>query len=331
MLNAAVIGLGWWGQTVVEMLANSPKIRPIRVMTRSREGAAFARAHDLAVSADFMAVLKDPKVEAVILCTPHSTHYQQVLDAAAAGRHVFCEKPLTLTRREAEAVITACNTRGVTLGVGHERRFDLAILELRRRVAAGELGTLLQVEANFNQDKLIALSADNWRLSAQEAPAGPLTATGIHMLDLAISFLGPVERVMVNVRQLGSPLINGDTLGALAIFKSGANALIGAVLATPFDGRFALYGNSAWADVRDLSHPDAPTGTLLTLCHKGNRRECLDFKAASAVRANLEAFADAALGRSPYPVPQDEMIWTIAALEALFKSAASGRVETVEY
>jgi predicted dehydrogenase len=149
------------------------------------------------------------------------------------------------------------------------------------------------------------------------------------MLDLAISFLGPVDRVFANVKNLASPLANGDTLGVLAMFQSGAQALIGAVLATPYDGRFALYASDAWADIRDFSHPDAPTGTALTICRKGGRHERLDFPASSAIRANIESFADAAQGRGVYPMSQEEMIWNIAALEAVFKSTASGMAEKV--
>jgi predicted dehydrogenase len=329
MLNAAVIGLGWWGRTIVEMLANSPKLRVTKAMSRSSTGQQYARANNLAISTTYEDVLRDPKIDAVILCTPHTTHFNQIMQAAAAKKHVFCEKPLTLTRREAEEAVAACNANGVMLGVGHERRFDPAMLELRQLVKAGVLGVLLQIEANSSQDKFLSLASDNWRLSAEEAPAGPMTATGIHMLDLAVSFLGPAERVMVNVRQIGSPLVNGDTLGALVMFKSGANALISAILATPYDGRLAIYGTKGWAEVRDKSHPDAPTGSQLTICRTGGERSSVDYKSALTVQDNLEAFADAAEGHTPYPISQEDMIATIAALEAIFKSNVSGKVEGV--
>lgn len=330
MLNAAIVGLGWWGRTIVEMLAGSQKLRIAAAATRSPAGVAFAGAHGLAVAAEYEAVIQDPGIAAVILCTPPSAHVEQVLRAAAAKKHVFCEKPLAFTRRGAEQAVAACNNNRVTLGVGHERRFEPAILELRRMANAGALGTLLQIEANFSQDKFLDLPADDWRLSASEAPAGPMTATGVHLLDLAVSFLGPADRVSANVRQLGSRLANGDTLGALVMFRSGANALIGAILATPFDGRFAIYGNQGWAEVRDKAHPDAPEGWRLTTCLRGSPAVGVEFPAMSAVRANLEAFADAAAGRIAYPMAQEEMVATIAALEAIFKSAASGMVEAVE-
>jgi predicted dehydrogenase len=214
--------------------------------------------------------------------------------------------------------------------VGHEKRFEPPIQELMRMVKAGELGTPLQIEANFVQDKFLSLPPDNWRLSAKEAPAGPMTATGIHLLDLSVGVMGAAQRVFASVRTLGSHLKNGDTLGILVNFRSGGNALLGAVLATPFDGRFAVYGSKGWAEVRDKAHPEAPQGWTLTTHLRGKAKETQEFAPAKAVLANLEAFADAAMGRAAYPVPQSEMIANVSALEAIFRSAASRNVEGVQ-
>jgi predicted dehydrogenase len=266
----------------------------------------------------------------VVLCTPHTLHTGQIVQAANAKKHVFCEKPLSLSRADVLKAVQACNANGVKLAVGHEKRFEPPIQELMRIVKGGALGVPLQIEANFVQDKFLSLPADNWRMSDKEAPAGPMTATGIHLLDLSIGLMGPAERVFASVRQLGSELKNGDTLGILVNFKSGANALLGAVLATPFDGRFAVYGNHGWAEVRDKAHPEAPQGWTMTRVYRGGKREVTEFPPAKAVLANLEAFADAALGGRAYPVPQDQMIANVSALEAIFRSAQTGRVEVVE-
>jgi predicted dehydrogenase len=331
MISAAIVGLGWWGKTIARTLSASEKVRLVRAVDVDPRAGDWAREQSLAFSTELSEVLADPAIEAMILCTPHSRHREQILAAAKARKHVFCEKPLALTRRDAALCVAACETAGLVLGIGHERRFEPPILELRRLAASGELGMLLQVEANFSQDKFLSLAPDNWRLSSLEAPGGPMTATGIHLLDLAVAILGPAERVACNVRQLGSQLANGDTLGALIGFKSGANALIGAMLATPFVGRFALYGNRGWVEVVDKAHPEQPEGWTLTKCFRGGRPERTDYPPAAAVRANLEAFADAVAGRAPYPVPPAEMIATVAALEAVVTSARNGgRVEAVE-
>jgi predicted dehydrogenase len=140
-----------------------------------------------------------------------------------------------------------------------------------------------------------------------------MTATGIHLLDLSVGVFGPAETVYASVKQLGSALVNGDTLAILATYKSGGHALISAILATPFVGRFAVYCSQGWVEVRDKSHPEASTGWLLTYCKRGEAEQSIAYEPYPAVLANLEAFADAAQGRKPYPVPQEQMLANICA------------------
>jgi len=329
-LRVAVVGLGWWGRIIVPLLKTSHKLRVVKGVDPTPAGAEFAAAQRIPYSSSFEETLGDPEVEGVVLCTPHTLHAGQIVAAADAKKHVFCEKPLSLNHADVVRAVAACTRNEVELAVGHEKRFEPPIQELTRLAKAGELGTLLQIEANFSQDKFLSLTPDNWRMSEKEAPAGPMTATGIHLLDLSIGLLGPAHQVYARVRQLGSRLVNGDTLGILVTHKSGANSLISAVLATPFDGRFALYGNKGWAEVRDKAHPESPEGWTLTRTMRGKEKQVQDFPAAKAVLANLEAFADAAVKRAPYPVPQDQMIANVSALEAVFRSVKSGTVETVE-
>ncbi|HLB17090.1 MAG TPA: Gfo/Idh/MocA family oxidoreductase [Burkholderiales bacterium] len=325
MLNVAVVGMGWWGKTLVSVIANSSKLKVVKGVKRDpATEAEFARAHDFEITSDYAAALKDPRVQGVLLCTPHTLHADQIVAAAQAGKHVFCEKPLSMSRAEVLRAVAAVKANKVALAVGHERRFEPPILDLMRTVKSGELGVPLQVEANFSQDRFLNLPPDNWRLTAKEAPAGPLTATGIHILDLSVAVFGAGESVLCSVKQLGSQLANGDTLAALVSFKNGGHALLTAVLATPFDGRFAVYCSKGWIEVRDKAHPGTPQGWTVTKVVAGDKRSTVEYPPVSSVLANLEAFADAAEGRAPYLITQDEMVATISALEAMIASAATG-------
>ena len=330
MLNVAVIGLGWWGRIIVDLVRGSDKLRIVRVVDVNPGTAGFARERDLPFSGTLEDALADDKVQAVVLCTPHSRHTDQIVAAAQADKLLFCEQPLSMTRADVLRAVAAVERAGVTLAVGHEKRFEPPVVEVMRLVKSGALGTPLQVEANFSQDKFLSLPPDNWRLSDREAPAGPMTATGIHLLDLAVGVFGEAETAHVSVKRLASGLTNGDTLAALVTFKRGGHALLSAILATPFDGRFAVYGSKGWAEVRDKTHPEAPEGWTLTTCLSGQRAVSIDMPPAPAVLHNLEAFADAVAGRAPYPVPRSEMIANVSALEAIFRSAASGATERVE-
>jgi predicted dehydrogenase len=331
MLKAGIVGLGWWGRIITTTLSDSSRLKLVAAADVDPAAEKFASARGLSFTTDTNSLLANSEIDAVILCTPHTLHCDQIIRAAAAGKHVFCEKPLSLTRTDAMRVVAACNTAGVVLGVGHERRFEPPTLDLRNAVDAGELGPLLQIEANFSQDKFLSLPANNWRLSERDAPAGPMTATGIHLLDLGVSFLGRPATVLARVATLGSELRNGDTLAAVVTFDTGTNLMISAILATPFEGRFAVYGTRGWIEIRDKSHPENPTGWTMTRQIGAKDREFVDYPARSGVRANLEAFAAAALGEATYPMPQQQMIDNIAALEAIFKSAKSGAIVPVDH
>jgi predicted dehydrogenase len=142
MIRAAVVGLGWWGRTIVQRLQQSDRIRLVRAVDVRPEAAGpFAAEHGLPLSSSLDEALADPGMEAVILATPHSLHKDQVLAAAAAGKHVFCEKPLALRHADASAMVRACNERGLVLGVGHERRFEPALIEVKRLIDARKAAT----------------------------------------------------------------------------------------------------------------------------------------------------------------------------------------------
>ena len=176
------------------------------------------------------------------------------------------------------------------------------VLELGARLTAGELGTGLLMEGSFSQDKFLALPPDNWRLSAEEAPVGPLSATGIHLVDLSIALLGRPTEVWARLATRGSPFANGDTLGVMIAFESGATAILSAILATPFVGRIALYGSQGWMEIRDRTHPEHPSGWDVTVSRRGGSPATHFVPPHPAVRDNIEAFARAIAGGAAYPI-----------------------------
>jgi predicted dehydrogenase len=320
-INVAVVGLGWWGKVIINTLKGSGKLRVATAVDLDPSAEKWALSQGLAFTADFGSVVEDPAVDAIILCTPHSAHTHQVVLAAAAKKHVFCEKPLALTYADALASVRACKSNNVVLGLGHELRFTPAMAELRRMVQSGALGTLVQSEATFTG--IVSHAPENWRVSDAEAPGGPpMTGKGIHSLDLCVSMHGPAERVFASLRRSSSQATHGDTLALLLTFKSGANALITALWSSPFTNRFTVFGTKGWAEVRDKAHPQRADGWTLTTCMDDEQPRIVEYPPMSPVLANLEAFADAVAGRATYPISTADMLADIAALEAIGKSAA---------
>lgn len=330
-VGIALIGLGWWGKKMLNVLAAAPAdIRVVRAVEPNVASVTDLCAEKgIPLSADHADALNDPAVDAVVLATPHSLHEAQIAAAVAAGKHVFCEKPLALTKAGAEKAVALCRDAGLVLGMGHERRWEPPIADMLAKADAGTLGRIHQIEANFSHDKFLALDRDNWRLKADQAPAGGMTATGIHLLDLSVRLLGPAESVLCICEKLSSDLPNGDTVAAYVKFKGGGTSYVSASLANPFMSRFTVYGSKGWIDIRDKAHVEAPDGWIVTSAMAGGPITTVEIPPAEPVKDNLVSFARAIRGREVYPITAAHLVDNIALLEAVFASAQSGKIESV--
>jgi predicted dehydrogenase len=324
VINAGIVGLGWWGKHVVRHMAGSQRLRIVRAADQSPANADFASTHDLPLADDFSALVEDPELNAIILCTPHALHADQVVSAARAGKHVFCEKPLALTRVDAERSIVACREAGVMLGIGHERRYEPGMEEIRRLVRKDAFGTIMHAEANFSHDKLAEVPAKDWRRSPADAPAAGMTAMGIHLTDAMIDFFGEVSQAYALVTQRVAHRGSQDVVSAHLRFASGATGYINAILETPLYIRFTVFGSKAWAELRNHTHPDTEGSSTLTIQHKDGRRDIKELAWTDTVRVNLERFAAAIEEGETYPFTDAQKLGNIATLEAICRSAAEG-------
>jgi predicted dehydrogenase len=313
-VSVALVGYGWWGRKMAALISSTSQIMRIAVIVEpDADARAAASEAGYRTAADLATALAAPEVDAVILATPHAFHSAQIRLAAEAGKHIFCEKPLALTEAEALASVNLCAERNLVLGIGHERRFEPAMAEVLRACRTGELGRIVQIEANFSHDKFITLPASNWRLDPKNAPLAGMTATGIHLTDLAIAILGMPSTVAVSCEKLVSQIPQGDTLGAFIGFEGGGTAYVSASLGVPFVSRFAVYGSKGWREIRDKTHVENPTGWIVLASDASTGRTVIeDVPAAEAVLANLESFARAVRGEIIYPIPPP-IWWPIRA------------------
>ena len=316
MIDAAIVGLGRWGRTLVKAVqGKSDKLRFTHAVSRDpaklREAAASL---DLEVVGSLDAVLADRSIGAVVLATPHSLHCEQIIAAGRAGKAVFCEKPLTLAKAEAARAIDACHKAGVVLGVGTDKRFYPAVAELLRMANEGELGKVLHLEAHFSNE--VAATHSEWRNSSEESPAGGMTGTGVHMLDAMVALAGPVRRVEALLLSHKPPPDPLDSLSTVLEFASGVSGTLAMLRSTPGYFRLHAFGREASAE--------ALFRTDLVVRRSGKEPQHLSLPPVDTVHANLEAFADAVAGRAPYPIPTSDMLATVAAFEAITEAAASG-------
>jgi predicted dehydrogenase len=317
MLNAAVIGLGWWGKELVRSVQDTSEfIRFSRAVTLEPEAAReFAAKAGLAVGTSYDDVLADRTIDAVVLATPHSQHRRQVEAAAAAGKHVFCEKPFALSLADAKAALAACRAANVALGVGHNRRLWPSIRRIRDLVDEGRFGTLMHAEGHFSHDWLADQPAGDWRSAPEETKAGAVTGMGIHLIDCFGFLIGPMRRITARSTRRALPLASGDTTAALFEFADGATGTIATTLKTPYRWRLAIYGADFWAE--SLSE------TRIATRRSGGGIETVELDDANTVGLNLESFARAALGQGKYHIDDAGILHTVAALDSLFRSTAA--------
>ncbi len=316
MLNAAMIGLGWWGKRLVEAAEGSTLIRFARGVTLEPELVRdFAVQRGLAIGTSYEEALADPAIKAVVLATPHTRHRAMVEAAAAAGKHVCCEKPFALSQRDAQAAVAACRRAGVTVGVGQNFRFLPSIKALRELIDAGTLGTIMHAEGNYSHDWLAGQGAEHWRTAREESRAGGMTGMGIHVLDCFSYLVGSMQRICALSTGRALKLPTGDTTAALIEFANGATGTLATTLKTPFVWRIAIYGEHAWAE--------STSETRLVVHRPKGEPETIDLPAVNHVAANLESFARAALGQGKFHIDDAGIVHTVAALEAVFRSADS--------
>ena len=339
MIKAGIVGLGWWGKTLVESAENSDTIRFVAGATRTLtpEIEAFAKQKGFRLTADYQAMLAHD-IDAVVLATPHSMHATQVMAAAAAKKHVYCEKPFTLTKREAEDAVAAVKKAGVTLAVGYNRRFHPEMAKLREMVRAGELGTILHVEATMTFPNALFINPAHWRADKAETPLGGLMPMGVHAVDGMIDLCGPIDHAFAQSFRRAAPIDADDTTSILVRMKEGMSGYLGTMTTTGPGFSFQVFGSKGFVRLEGLTHVAGASseerrmrlfGTCKFQPVKGEGKV---WQAASldVTRAALEAFAKAAQGGPAYPIPYDQVIGGVAATEAIIRSAGSGRVEKVE-
>jgi predicted dehydrogenase len=340
MIRAAIVGLGWWGRTLVEAVQNqSDDIRFVAGATRtvSPEVQAFAAAQAFQLADSYEALLADPAIDAVVLATPHSQHAGQVVAAANARKHVFCEKPFALTKAEADEAVAATRAAGVTLGLGYNRRFHPEMTKLRDRIRSGGLGTILHVEATMTFPNALMLKATQWRAHRDETPCGGLTPMGVHAIDGMIDLCGAVDHVYCQSFRRVVEVDADDTTSILLRMKDGMSGYLGTMTATGPGFSFQVFGSKGWVRLEGMTHvagassEERRTRLFGTCKFQPAKGEAEVWQAASldVTRATLDAFARAASGGAAFPIPLDEMVHGAAVTEAIVRSAASGQTEKV--
>ena len=256
-VGIGLVGFGWMGQAHSRSYRRIPMLFPERdgepelvaccdMVAERRESAVTAFGYREA-TADWRAVCEHPDVDAVVVTAPNMLHVDVIEAACAAGKHVFCEKPVGGTPEQTLYAWEAARTAGVITGVGYNYRFAPLVRHAAELVGSGRLGEITHFRGRFfsmyGNDPLGVLS---WRFQQDQGGYGVSSDLLSHSVDLAHALVGPLARVVgtratvIRERPVprpgaghygrGSagdptgPVTNEDFAGMLAVFESGAQA-----------------------------------------------------------------------------------------------------------
>ncbi len=325
-LKVACIGMGWWSDVLADAIVRSGKLRIVSCYTRSDDKRqAFAKKYGCKAVSSYEAILEDRSIEAVINTTPNNVHLETTRAAAAAGKHVFLDKPIANTVADGNAITEACRKAGVVLALGYQRRRENHFRWIRRQIDAGVFGKLVNAEANISRDRLGKIDLSSWRYTSDGMPGGVMLQIGIHYADVLQYLMGPVVAVSGRFAQLVLPGDNPDVASLVLEHESGALSTLNASYASASEYYLMnIYGKEASA------YYDLHQG-LRFLKRGSTRSEPVPCEANDTIAEELEEFAAAVRGDGRPEMDGGASTRSLAVLRAGIKSARTGkRVEVSE-
>ena len=323
-VRLASIGLGWWGGVLADAATKLPEAELTGCFARSEDTReAFAAARNITAFASLDEVLASENVDGLLVATPHSTHRPMIEAAAAAGKHVFVEKPLALTVEDAQAAVDAARAAGIVLQVGHHRRKEAPLRRMRAMVDAGELGEVHHLEGNFSVPKNLQ-SPTGWRNDPAECPAGSMTGLGVHIVDNFQYLAGRIARVHAFSKRLRGAAQVDDVTTINLEFEGGPLGLLGTCFVVPKIVHTGIYGTdqSAWSE-------DDGTRLFTQRIDQPTRSEAT-VEPVDAVAEQVAEFAAAIRGGPQPEVDGATAVGVVAVLEAIVRSVETGQVVDVE-
>jgi predicted dehydrogenase len=214
---------------VAPALRDSPACELLAI-ARARAELAESTAQTLGARRGYprwQDLLADGDVQSVYIATPVHLHAEQTVAAAAAGKHVLCEKPMAMDTAGCDRMIAACRENGVTLGVAYYRRFYPALARVKSLIASGEIGEPVFAQMNaFERFDPQPEHPRYWLLDRTRAGGGPMMDFGCHRLEVLVNLFGPVRRSMGITANVVFKRDVEDTSAVLLEFEAGACASV---------------------------------------------------------------------------------------------------------
>ena len=316
-MRMGIVGCGGIARVVAMAAGANPKVEvvgccDVTVVGAERFAADFGipRAYG-----EYGAMLEREELDAVYLAVPHALHYPMMLEAIRAGAHIWCEKPVTVSTAEAWEVVDQARAAGVKVGVNYQTRYDPGCVRMYEAARSGALGEIYYARTNTPYLRTPAYYA-GWHAIKAQAGGGTMLTVGSHMIDAVLWVTGsrPVS-AEGRIAQKKFKDIEVEDL-AMGMFELENGVLVqvcSSMVANP-EGipSIELYG------------------ALDTFFFSFAQEERLpDGSYENSITRSLEGFRAWVEEDIPYRIPAEEAIPALAVVEAMYRSAQSGKREAV--
>jgi predicted dehydrogenase len=331
-LGIGILGSGYMGRTHAECIAKHVTRAKLVAVAGGRRAPALAADYGIEAEPDYAALLARPDVEAVLIATPHADHCEQVLAAAAVGKHVLVEKPMATSVADCTRMIEACRAAGVRLEVIQTQRFRGAIWRTRDLVANGAIGKPRMFQG---RSLFIDYVVDSSPWAGRPENGGAFLDTAVHVFDLMRVVLGSeATDVFATLKTFGPAPDHALNAMIQLQFESGVMAQHWMAYEMPkpslpdHQHRYVVVGETGIIDVDAYGKVQLGRDGIWTTVWEQppidyvNRP--LDPVRLEAFFTQTQAFVDDVLDRRPDTVSGAEGRAAVALVEACWQSSRTG-------
>jgi predicted dehydrogenase len=331
----AVVGLGSIAQgSVLPAFANCKRARLVAVVGRDMKKAAqLARkfkAGSYYPSGEFAACLENPDVSAVYIATPQGEHAHLAIQAAEAGKHVLCEKPLAATLEQSDAMVKACRRSGVSLMTAYRKYYEPSTLYLKELIQSGKLGRIDFIHTAFSELHTPGISLP-WLLDAKMAGGGPLMDLGVYCVNTSRWLVeeDPIEVTAESwVHDSARFAEVEESISFRLRFPSGMVVQGASSYSAAPSSFIFVQGTAGWASLS----PAFPFDEARRLTAKiGKRHIGRTFKVIDEFSPEIDAFASALQNRRTVEPDGVQGQKDMSIISAIYKSARTRKSVGIEY
>ena len=319
MLKAASIGLGWWSDELAKSIqGKSKKIKIVSCYSKNKKKRInFSKKYKTKYHDSYMAILKDPKIDAVILTTPHSQHSKHAIQAIRNGKHVFVEKPMATKFLDAKKMYLLAKKYKKNLSVGHNRRFSSVFDFINKLKLQKKIGKILHIDSNFSASGALNYKKRFWRANRKESPGGAIAGLGIHMIDLMCYFGGSVKSVQSLVKKYAVKVNIDDTTSALFELKN-CTGNLNTIFACPYTSTFNIFGTN----MNIFSEVDK---NKIKIVNKNGKIQKINLANKNTLFLELQEFADSCNKQKKYRIKNSEAAHNVKVMEAIVESSKKNK------